>query len=124
MERNPISSKRDKESTIFEAALRTIRQKGFHKARMSDIAREAGISYGLVYHYFRNKEDLFDAILNRWWDGLFHLMGKIRDSGQDVRERLRRLIAYFLDAYQSKPELVNVFITEISRSTTNLTTTV
>ncbi len=121
MKKDPSAVKRDKESVIFGAALKVIKQKGFHKARMSDIAKEAGISYGLVYHYFNNKEDLFDAILNRWWDGLFGLMKGISEGDNDVHKKLRQIIDYFLDTYQSEPELVNIFITEISRSTTNLT---
>jgi TetR/AcrR family fatty acid metabolism transcriptional regulator len=123
MKRDIVSLKKDKENAILDAALRIMKQKGFHKARMSDIAREAGISYGLVYHYFTNKEDLFDAILNRWWEGLFQLMGEIIEDTYDVHTKLRHIINYFLDTYQSNPELVNIFITEISRSTTNLTTT-
>lgn len=122
MKRDIVSLKKDKEYAILEAALRIMKQKGFHKARMSDIAREAGISYGLVYHYFTNKEDLFDAVLNRWWQGLFQLMGEIIEGAYDVHTKLRHVINYFLDTYQSSPELVNIFITEISRSTTNLTT--
>jgi len=122
MKKDLISFKKDKEQAIFEAALKIIKQKGFHKARMSDIAKEAGISYGLVYHYFKNKEDLFDAILNRWWNGLFRLMAYISEGDKyDVHKKLRRIISYFLDTYQSNHELVNIFITEISRSTTNLT---
>ena len=121
MKRDTVSLKKDKEYAILEAALKIMKQKGFHKARMSDIAREAGISYGLVYHYFTNKEDLFDAILNRWWQGLFQLLGEIIEGTYDVHTKLRHIITYLLDTYQSNPELVNIFITEISRSTTNLT---
>jgi TetR/AcrR family fatty acid metabolism transcriptional regulator len=121
MKKDSGSYKKDKEAAIFEAALRIIKQRGFHRARMSDIAKEAGISYGLVYHYFENKEDLFDAIFNSWWEGLFRSMEEIEGKGYDVNEKLRRIILYFLDTYQSRPELVNIFITEISRSTANLT---
>jgi len=122
MKKDLTAFKKDKEQAIFKAALKIIKQKGFHKARMSDIAKEAGISYGLVYHYFKNKEDLFDAILNRWWDGLFRLMEDISEDGEyNVYKKLRRIINYFLDTYQYNHELVNIFITEISRSTTNLT---
>lgn len=120
MKNGPGTIKRDKEAIILYAALRVIKEKGFHRARMSDIAEEAGISYGLVYHYFNNKEELFDAILNRWWDGLFGLMETISEGPNNVQEKLRRIIDYFLDTYQKEPELVNIFITEISRSTTNL----
>ena len=115
------SVKKKKEVAIFEAALRIIKEKGFHKARMSDIAKEAGISYGLVYHYFKNKEDLLDAIFNQWWNNLFHLMADIGKAERDVYKKLRRIIDYFLDTYQSHPELVSIFVTEISRSTSNLT---
>jgi TetR/AcrR family fatty acid metabolism transcriptional regulator len=113
--------RRDKGEAIFTAALKVIKQKGFHRARMSDIAREADISYGLVYHYFKSKEDLFDAIFKRWWDGLFGLMSRIRKGPDTVRKKLEQIILHFLDTYQEAPELVNIFITEISRSTSNLT---
>ena len=121
MKRNPAEIKKDKESAIFKAALKIVKQKGFHKARISDIAKEAGISYGLVYHYFKNKEELFDVILNRWWDGLFRLMADIAKAEYHAHKKLSSIIYHFLDTYQSEPELVNIFITEISRSTTNLT---
>jgi len=122
MKRNAATvKKKDKEAVIFRAALKTIKEKGFHKARMSDIAGKAGISYGLVYHYFDNKEELFNAILSRWWDGLFGLLANVSTGDYDVHEKLRHIIDYFLDTYKRDPELVNIFITEISRSTTNLT---
>jgi AcrR family transcriptional regulator len=121
MARNLSAFKKEKEEAILEAALKIIKGKGFHRARMSDIAREANISYGLVYHYFKTKDDLFEAILYRWWDGLFQLMKDINKDRSDVQVKLRHIIDYFLDTYQDNPALVNIFITEISRSTSNLT---
>jgi TetR/AcrR family transcriptional regulator, fatty acid metabolism regulator protein len=121
MKRDLDAVKREKEGAIFDAALRVIKQRGFHKARMSDIAREAGISYGLVYHYFENKEDLFDAIANHWWAELFGLMAELHGSDAHVHQKLDRVIFYFLDTYHRSPELMNIFITEISRSFANLT---
>jgi TetR/AcrR family fatty acid metabolism transcriptional regulator len=121
MKKNPEDPKKIKEDAILEAALRVIKRKGFHKARMADIARDAGISYGLVYHYFKTKEDLFETILERWWGSLFSLMTETRAAGEEVQEKLRRIILFLLDTYQRDPNLVNIFITEISRSTANLT---
>jgi TetR/AcrR family fatty acid metabolism transcriptional regulator len=121
MARDLSAFKKEKEEVILEAALKIIKGKGFHRARMSDIAREANISYGLVYHYFKTKGDLFEAILHRWWDNLFQLMKDINEAQSDVEMKLRRIIDYFLDTYQDNPALVNIFITEISRSTSNLT---
>ncbi len=111
--------KEEKEDLILEAALKVIKEKGFHGARMADIARKAGISYGLIYHYFKNKEAIFDAIIKRWWKGLFRSMEAMEENG-DIRSRLLNIIYYFLNAYKEQPDLVNIFITEISRSTVNL----
>ncbi len=121
MGKNSGEIKKDKEEAIFRAALIVIKEKGFHRARMSDIAEEAGISYGLVYHYFKNKEDLFEVILKRWWEGLFQLMSNLGHSTQRTQDKLNSIIRYFLDTYQNNPDLMNIFITEISRSTANLT---
>ena len=121
MKKNPPSLKASKEALIIDAALKTFKQKGLHRARMSDISKKARISYGLVYHYFKNKEDLFEAILNRWWQGLFEVMAKIRAERREAPLELRGIIDYFMDTYQDHPDLVNIFVTEISRSTTNLT---
>ncbi|OPX40618.1 MAG: hypothetical protein B1H13_06595 [Desulfobacteraceae bacterium 4484_190.3] len=93
------TTKKVKEKAIFDAALKSIKEKGFHKARMSDIAERAGISYGLVYHYFASKEDLFDALLNRWWEGLFGLLSRVRENNEPLKEKLAGIIRYFLDTY-------------------------
>ncbi len=121
MKGTPPSPKKSKEALIVDAALKIFKQKGLHKARMSDISKKARISYGLVYHYFKNKEDLFEAILNRWWQGLFEVMAIIRTERREAPLELRGIIDYFMDTYQDHPDLVNIFVTEISRSTTNLT---
>jgi TetR/AcrR family transcriptional regulator, fatty acid metabolism regulator protein len=113
--------KKEKQSAIFEAALKVIREKGFHRARMADIAQEAGISYGLVYHYYKSKDDLCNDILDQWWLKLYQLLEKIKNSDDDFHLKLRGLIIYFLNTYQRKPDLMNIFITQISRSSDNLT---
>jgi AcrR family transcriptional regulator len=46
---------------VLDAAFVCFARKGFHETTMKDIAREAGVSYGVVYHYFPSKEDLFAA---------------------------------------------------------------
>ncbi len=115
------NNKKDKVVAIFDAACRVFREKGFHEARVTDIATAAGISYGLVYHYFKSKADLFDAILKERWDDLLEMMDQCDKLSQPVEEKLRSIVRYFLDQYEKRPDLVHIFITEISRSTTNLT---
>lgn len=53
----------DRREQIIDAAMRAFSQKGYSGATNKDIAREAGITPGLIYHYFENKEDLFKAII-------------------------------------------------------------
>ncbi|SRR5258706_5579989 len=53
----------DRREQIIEAAVRVFAQKGFDKATNKDIAHEAGITAGLIYHYFKNKEELLKAAL-------------------------------------------------------------
>jgi AcrR family transcriptional regulator len=53
----------DRREQIIDAAMRVFAEKGFDKATNKDIANEAGITAGLIYHYFKSKEDLLRAIL-------------------------------------------------------------
>ncbi len=53
----------DRREQIIEAAVRVFAQKGFDKATNKDVAQEAGITAGLIYHYFKSKEDLLKAAL-------------------------------------------------------------
>ena len=57
----------DKRQVILDAAVRVFARQGFHTCRVSDIADEAGVAYGLVYHYFSSKEEILDTLfLDRW----------------------------------------------------------
>ena len=114
-------TKKDVKTAIFEAACNVIRDKGFHQARITDIAKQAGISYGLVYHYFGSKADLFDAIVNEWWNGLYSMMDEYEAQEVSALEKLTAILDHFLQVYEERPELVHIFITEISRSSANLT---
>jgi len=51
---------------LMQAAQRVFSRKGFHAANISDVAAEAGVSQGTVYHYFDSKEELLLAAFTRW----------------------------------------------------------
>lgn len=118
---NQEAVKRNRVEDILQAACRVIRKQGLHKARIADIASEAGTSYGLIYHYFKSKDELFDAILKVWWDGFYARLDELDRLEAPVEEKLRGVAEYFLDQYEQRPDLVHIFIAEISRSTHNLT---
>ena len=61
------SAASDKRRQILDAAVSVFARQGFHACRVSDIADEAGVAYGLVYHYFASKDEILDTIfLERW----------------------------------------------------------
>lgn len=110
------SRRRGKRELILDAAIHVFARTGFHRARVSDIAGEAGIAYGLVYHYFKNKEEILDTIFNERWSGFLETVEAIADSPASTQERLVGITATILGAYRVHPEWVKVLVLEIQRS--------
>jgi TetR/AcrR family transcriptional regulator, fatty acid metabolism regulator protein len=109
-------AKGDKQEMIIDAALEVFREKGYANARMADIARRAGVSYGLVYHYFGSKEVLFDLIVEAWWNDLYSMMAREKKSTGEFSGKLIHIIQFFLDTYVQKPNLISIFVSEVCRS--------
>lgn len=106
----------EKRQQILEAATRVFASRGYHGARVSDIAREAGIAYGLVYHYFRNKDEILDTIFAERWGAFVDVVDKVAAGSQPASEKLRQLAALVLFAYRRRPDWVKVLVFEIQRS--------
>ncbi|MEK7374309.1 MAG: TetR/AcrR family transcriptional regulator, partial [Thermodesulfobacteriota bacterium] len=107
--------KTDRGKIIIKAALNVFSRKGFADTRMADIAREANMSYGLVYHYFENKEKLFDTIVEDWWTGFYNELEELKKKPLSTEEKLVAIIRYILNVYNSKPDQISIFVTEVSR---------
>jgi TetR/AcrR family transcriptional regulator, fatty acid metabolism regulator protein len=107
--------KSDRGKNIIEAALKVFSSKGYADTRMADIAREAGMSYGLIYHYYENKEKLFDAIVEDWWAGFYHELESLKNSTVSTEEKIVGIIHYLLSVYENKPDQISIFVTEVSR---------
>jgi TetR/AcrR family transcriptional regulator, fatty acid metabolism regulator protein len=110
-----LMDKSDREKIIIEAALKVFSRKGYADTRMADIAREADMSYGLVYHYFENKEKLFDAIVEEWWTGFYNELEVLKKRPAPTDEKLIGIIRYLLNVYKSTPNQISIFVTEVSR---------
>src|SRR4029077_6351330 len=57
----------EKRRLILDAAVRVFAHKGFHTSRVGDIAEEAGVAHGLLYHYFSSKDELLETIFRENW---------------------------------------------------------
>jgi TetR/AcrR family transcriptional regulator, fatty acid metabolism regulator protein len=109
-------AKGDKQEMIIDAALEVFRDKGYANARMADIARRAGVSYGLVYHYFGSKEVLFDLIVETWWNDLYSMMDREKKSDGEFSGKLIHIIQFFFETYVQRPNLISIFVSEVCRS--------
>ena len=78
----------DKRRVILEAAVRVFARQGFHTCRVSDIADEAGVAYGLVYHYFSSKEEILDTLFLERWDVMLAAIAEVDASPRTPREKL------------------------------------
>jgi AcrR family transcriptional regulator len=106
----------DKRALILDAAIRVFARMGYHGARISDIAGDAGIAYGLVYHYFKNKEEILNTIFEERWSGFVDALEGIAGGPTSTEDKLASISALILNAYRLRPEWVKVFVLEIQRS--------
>src|SRR3954467_9182581 len=77
----------EKRRLILAAAVRVFARKGYHAARVGDIAEEAGVAHGLLYHYFASKEQLLETVFRETWSELLETIASVADSGEPAREQ-------------------------------------
>jgi TetR/AcrR family fatty acid metabolism transcriptional regulator len=111
-----IRPRLDKRSLIQDAAIKVFANHGYHGSRVSDIAREAGIAYGLVYHYFKNKEEILATIFEERWSGFLEAVEAIAGRTAPIEDRLVSVAALILNAHRVRPDWVKVLVLEIQRS--------
>ncbi len=106
----------DKRRQILDAAVAVFARQGFHATRVSDIADEAGVAYGLVYHYFRSKDDILNELFVERWSLLLAAIEEADRAGGPHRERLGAVATFIVDSYRYDPELMKVIIVEVTRA--------
>ena len=106
----------EKRRLILAAAVRVFARKGFHTCRVGDIAEEAGIAHGLVYHYFSSKDELLQAVFRETWAELLDALEAVADSDKPAREQLQDVASVLLRSWQHDPDLVRVLVREVARS--------
>src|SRR3954453_10534088 len=108
----------DRRTELVEAAVRVFARKGFHGSRVGDIAEEAGVAHGLLYHYFRSKDEVLETIFRDAWERLASETDRIAGADLPLREQLRRFARIYLGSWLVTPELIPVLVREIARSPT------
>ena len=106
----------DKRRVILDAAVRVFARQGFHTCRVSDIADEAGVAYGLVYHYFQSKDEVLDTLFLERWEVMLAAIDEIDRQPITAREKLEAIASFIVDSYRHDPELMKVIIVEVTRA--------
>jgi TetR/AcrR family fatty acid metabolism transcriptional regulator len=106
----------DKRRLILNAAVRVFARQGFHACRVSDIADEAGVAYGLVYHYFGSKDEILDTLFLERWNVMLELIREVDAQQLPVREKLGAIASFIVDSYRHDPDLMKVIIVEVTRA--------
>jgi TetR/AcrR family fatty acid metabolism transcriptional regulator len=106
----------DKRRIILDAAVRVFARQGFHSARVSDIADQAGVAYGLVYHYFGSKDEVLDTIFLERWNLLLEAIHEVDRGDAPPREKLTTITSFIVDSYRHDPDVMKVIIVEVTRA--------
>jgi TetR/AcrR family transcriptional regulator, fatty acid metabolism regulator protein len=106
----------DKRRLILDGAVRVFARQGFHASRVADIADEAGVAYGLVYHYFESKDDVLDTLFLERWQLLLAAIDEIEAQPIAAPEKLHAIASFIVDSYRRDPDLMKVIIVEVTRA--------
>jgi TetR/AcrR family fatty acid metabolism transcriptional regulator len=96
--------------------VRVFARKGFHASRVGDIAEEAGVAHGLLYHYFKSKDEVLQAVFYENWSLLIARIESVEETDEPAADQLRHIAAIILRTWLHLPDVVRVVIQEFGRS--------
>jgi AcrR family transcriptional regulator len=112
----PRSGAVDKRRLILDSAIHVFAEQGFHHCRVSDVADEAGVAYGLVYHYFDSKEEILNQLFSERWQLMLDAITEIDSQPVPARDKLYMVASFIIDSYRHEPQLMKVIIVEVTRA--------
>ena len=96
--------------------MRVFARKGYHASRVGDIAEEAGVAHGLLYHYFKSKDQVLEAVFHENWSVLLARIASVEETDEPAADQLRHIAAIVLRTWLHLPDVVRVVIREFGRS--------
>jgi AcrR family transcriptional regulator len=106
----------EKRQLILDAAVRVFARRGFHTSRVGDIAEEAGVAHGLLYHYFSSKDEVLETVFRENWSRLLERFAEVEAADEPADEKLVGLVKILLRTWRNDPDLVTVMVREVGRS--------
>jgi len=109
--------KQQKTARIIEAAVKVFAKKGFYQAKVTDVAKAAGVADGTIYLYFKNKDDLLIRLFEEKMEGFLQRFRSQLSKLDDPIIKLRTLVDVYFDLIEEDQELADVFQVELRQST-------
>jgi TetR/AcrR family transcriptional regulator, fatty acid metabolism regulator protein len=106
----------EKRRAILHAAVRVFAEKGYHGCRIADVAKQAGVAYGLVYHYFQNKEELLESVFAEQWTIFITALRAVSEGPGTAPEQLAGVCRFAVDVFRTVPAAVRVLLLEVART--------
>jgi TetR/AcrR family fatty acid metabolism transcriptional regulator len=106
----------DKAQQILQAAVRVFAAQGYEATRVGDIAKEAGVAYGLVYHYYKSKDAVLEAVFREAWGRLLAAVALAEETGEEAADQLALVVKIVLRSWRDDPDLVRLLVREITRN--------
>ncbi len=116
MSQPEVPPRGDKRARIIEAAIAVFAERGFHLARVTDIAHRAGVADGTIYLYFRNKEDLLLTIFEEKMDLIIASLEQALAPIDDPLQRLRVFAHHHYSLVRHERALAEVLQIELRLS--------
>jgi TetR/AcrR family transcriptional regulator, fatty acid metabolism regulator protein len=106
----------DKRKLLLDAAVRVFARNGYHGSRVGDIAEEAGVAHGLLYHYFDSKEQVLQIVFRENFGELLGRFHEVENADEAAAEKLAGIAKILLRTWRNDPDLVTVMVREVARS--------
>ncbi len=106
----------ERRTLLLDAAVRVFARRGYHGSRVGDIAEEAGVAHGLLYHYFSSKEEVLQIVFSENWGELLARFRAVEEADEPAPEKLAGLAKILLRTWRNDQDLVTVMVREVARS--------
>jgi TetR/AcrR family fatty acid metabolism transcriptional regulator len=106
----------DRRRQILDAAVRVFARSGYHGSRVGDIATEAGVAHGLLYHYFASKDEVLETVFRENFGELLERFRAVEGADEPAPEKLEGIAKILLRTWRNNPALVTVMVREVARS--------
>jgi TetR/AcrR family fatty acid metabolism transcriptional regulator len=105
-----------KRKQILDAAVRVFARSGYHGSRVGDIAAEAGVAHGLLYHYFSSKDEVLETVFRENFGELLQRFRAVEAADEPAGDKLEGIAKILLRTWRNDPDLVTVMVRDVARS--------